>query len=156
MMARTPRAPAKPQGEREQRELECVLTEAEVLARGDAMSAAELEIRTHKSTRKGITGTINDLAEKRLKLAEVIETGKEKRKVDCEWLPDYAVGQTVCTRLDTNEVIETRPLTSEDRQTGLALVPDAADADPQPDGTVAVTTARTPRRASKEIEHTYE
>jgi len=162
-MARAPKKPAAPRGEREQRELECILTEAEVIARGDDMSAAEIEIDEHKKTRRGITGSINELAEKRNKLARVIEAGKEKRLVECEWTPDFGAGQTVCARLDTGEVIETRPLTNADRQTGLALVPDDDEGDdapppaPQPDGTVGPTT-RTPRRAAapKETEHTYE
>lgn len=105
--------------EREQRELECLLGDDERLQRGDALADARLEIERLKATRKGLNGQIADLDDQVLKLAGVVDTGKELRMVGCTWTPDYASGMTVCTRDDTGDAIEQRSLTAGDRQTSL-------------------------------------
>jgi hypothetical protein len=122
-MARKPHAKPAVEVEHEQRELDCTLTEPEALVRGDEMAAAEVEIEGLESQRKGLNGQIADLRERRRVLAHVIESGTEKRMVQCTWTADYGTGMTTCVRDDTGEVLAQRPLTAGDRQTNLLPVP---------------------------------
>jgi len=153
MSRRTP-----PPVEREQRELACTLTDTQVRERGEQQSAAELEIERLKSQRKGLTGAISDLAEKRNALAHVIDTRVEQRMVDCTWIADYAAGLSSCVRQDTGEVIEQRPITNGERQTGLPLDDQPSDG---PDEAPAPVTQPARRRGANrkppiETVHTYE
>lgn len=107
--------------ERENRELECVLTQAETLARGDEMAAAELEIEDLKQKRKGLNGAIADLSETRGRLAKAIDTGKETRSVMCEWTPDFKARTKTLHRSDTGEVVDQRALAPGEAQTGLTF-----------------------------------
>ncbi len=107
--------------EREQRELECELSESEVVARAEELASARLEMERLKATRKGINGQIADLDDQVLKLSTTVDTGKETRAVSCTWTPDYASGMSVCTRDDTGLAIEQRALTSADRQASLVV-----------------------------------
>lgn len=127
------RKPAAAQGtEREQRELECVLTPAERVTRSDEMKSAELEIEKLKGERTTITREINQLATTRNTLAHVLEANKEIRMTACTWTPDYRANLTVCTRDDTGAAVEQRPLTSDQKQVGLELVPGGDDDDGPP------------------------
>lgn len=144
-MARAPRSASKV--EREQRELECVLTPAESSVRADEMKVAELEIETLKTQRSVTTRAINTHATERNRLAHVLEAGRELRMVACTWTPDWQSAVKTLHRDDTGEVVATEPLTDAERQTGLVLVPDA---DPPPDP--APTTPRGKRGA---IQHNH-
>jgi hypothetical protein len=112
---------------REQRELACRLTETELLARGETMAEAELEIGKLKEHRKGINGAIADYSATRNKLAKVIEDGEELRMVDCVWIEDIAHNVQNCIRQDTGAQVGQRAMTAADHQLGLEL--NAADAD---------------------------
>ena len=111
------------QREREQRPLECKLTEAEFKDRSDKMAAAELLIEQLKEQRKGVNGKIAAAATERGRLAHIIDTGLEQRAVECEWRDDYAKNVKRLVRLDTGVEVDTRPITADDRQTGLDLPP---------------------------------
>lgn len=117
------RAASAPTPETEQRELECALTQAELLLRGEELASCGLEIEKLKSTRKGVNGQIADLAEQRTRLDVVVDTGKETRMVLCEWRPDWQAGLKTLVRLDTNEPVTTEPIEDEERQTDLGLAP---------------------------------
>jgi hypothetical protein len=106
---------------REQRELMCKLTEIELLARGETMAEAELEIAKLKETRKGINGQIQDYSATRNKLAKVIENGEELRMVDCAWIEDDKQNVHNCIRQDTGELVMSRAMTAADRQQTLGL-----------------------------------
>lgn len=107
--------------EREQRELMCKLTEGEIIARGDEMAKAELEIDRLKETRRGVNGQIADLSTRRNKLATIIEEGEEARAVDCTWIEDFAKNVVRLVRQDTGAEVDTRPMTADDRQESLGL-----------------------------------
>ncbi len=111
---------------REQRELMCKLTEAELLQRGETMAEAELEIAKLKEERKGINGTIADLSATRNKLAKVIEDGEELRAVDCTWIEDIKQNVHNLIRQDTGELVTSRAMTAADHQLGLGLDADGA------------------------------
>lgn len=120
-MARRPNGVPPVRIEREQRELECDLTETEVRQRGEALATARLEIEQLKQARKGINGQIADLDDQVLKLSNVVDQKHETRMVGCSWTPDYGSGMTVCTRDDTGVAIEQRALTASDRQGSLTV-----------------------------------
>jgi len=120
-MARRTNGVAAVRIEREQRELQCDLTESEVRQRGESLATARLEIEQLKQTRKGINGQIADLDDQILKLANVVDQKHETRMVQCTWSPDYASGMTVCTRDDTGVAIEQRALTAADKQGSLQM-----------------------------------
>lgn len=109
--------------EREQRELDCVLTDAEFKARSDAMADAELAIEKLKETRKGVNGQIADAASERARLAHVIERKIEARMVECAWHDDYKQNVKRLIRQDTGAEVDTRPMTGADRQVALELPP---------------------------------
>ena len=143
--------PPKPKNpEREQRQLLCKLTEPEMLARGDEMAECENTIAVLKDKRRGLNGKIADLAERRGKLAKVIDSGSEERAVDCVWIDDIKQNCKDLVRQDTGEKVDTRPLTAADLQTGLDLGGGGPDDDDDEDGddddeTVTVVTASTGR-----------
>jgi hypothetical protein len=112
---------------REQRELMCKLTEAELLQRGETMADADLEIGKLKETRKGINGQIADLTTTRSKLAKIIDDGEELRMVDCAWIEDLPQNVQNCVRQDTGELVTSRAMTAADRQEGFAFADGDAD-----------------------------
>jgi hypothetical protein len=113
-----------------ERNLPCKLTEAELLARGDAMAAAELKIDTLKAERRGVNAQIREQTDERNKLAHTIESELEHRPVICKWIADFTHNVFRLVRQDTGDEIETRPMTAADRQGALPLdgsAPVAAD-----------------------------
>jgi hypothetical protein len=110
-------------GEREQRELECTLSDAEFNARSDSMADCELTIERLKEQRKGLNGEIAAAATERARLAHVIERRIETRMVECAWMDDFPKNVKRLIRQDTGAEVDTRPMTGSDRQVGLALPP---------------------------------
>lgn len=136
-----------PPVEVEQRELECTLSGPEWDMRSKELADTELEIIKIKSARKALTGQISQLSELRSKLAAVVESERETRQVICHWHQDWTAGTAVLRRTDTDEVVDQRTLTAEERQTGLSLVTDHAAA-------AAPTSAPTPTsKRGKSHEH---
>lgn len=103
----------------EVRELSCTLTEAERIARGEAMADAELRIEQLKLERSGVSESIKHQREQRRKLAGVIDSGVEKRDVRCVWIEDFAHNCYHLIRQDTGEEVDTRAMTADDRQEAL-------------------------------------
>lgn len=101
--------------ETEVRELPVKLTDAELLERADAMSAAELEIETLSIERQQLTKKINDQKRTRAELAHVIDKGEEPRQVRCSWHEDFQKNVFRLKRDDTGAEVDTRPMTSLDR-----------------------------------------
>lgn len=118
--------------EREQRTLECQLTDAEFKDRSDKMAAEELKIERLKEERKGVNGKIAAAADERGRLAHIIDTRIETRPVECEWRKDFKQNVKRLIRLDKNTEVDTRPMDADDLQTdlGLSLPPVDSDAAP--------------------------
>lgn len=53
------------------------------------------------------------------KLTQIIRRGKLDKPVQCEIKRDYRLGSIRVTRMDTWEVIESRPMTTQERQMGM-------------------------------------
>lgn len=136
----------------ETRTLECLLSDPEKVQRGEAMSAAELEIEQLQMQRKGLNGQIAALREQRNKLAHVLDTQRETRPVQCHWEADYAAGTTHCIREDTGEVIEQRPLTADETQVDLTF---DGDEEPAPAPPPAPAPRRGGRRARPPLHHEH-
>ena len=100
-----------------ERELPVKLTTDELLERGEAMADCEFEIDKQKAVRKGVNAIIRAQTDERAKLAHVIESGVETRKVVCKWVGDYARNVWRLVRQDSGGMVDSRPMTAADRQT---------------------------------------
>ena len=60
-------------------------------------------------------------------LSEAIKSGREGREVECLWSRNDTYQRMELARLDTGEIIESRPLTAAEKQVAMfpAAVPDA-------------------------------
>jgi hypothetical protein len=101
------------------RELECALTDAELLERGDAMAACESAVDELKAERRRLNASIREQSDKRADLAKIIEAKHETRDVSCEWRPDYKAKRYELFRLDTGAVIDQREMPEADMQVPL-------------------------------------
>lgn len=103
--------------------LPVVLSERELAAR-----AAELarEVRKGKEVEDEKKTTMADFKArteaidmKVRELSEIVDTKQEDRSVECIVDPDYAAGTMVTVRRDTGEVVQSRPMTQDERQIHL-------------------------------------
>lgn len=102
------------------RELECALTEAELLERGDAMAACETAVDELKAERRRLNASIREQSDKRADLAKIIEAKTETRDISCEWRPDYERKVYELYRQDIDAApIETREMPAADLQVPL-------------------------------------
>jgi len=94
--------------------------EDEVRHKYESLSNVTLQIDQHEEEKKNLTGSltarIKALKTEQKALARELHAGGEKRNVDCEVIRDLGRGLYVIMRKDTGEVIESRPLTAEERQ----------------------------------------
>jgi len=109
-------AAANGQAEREQRELACVLSEAEHGQRADTMARCELDIEVLEQQRRGVNGQIADLRAERARLAKIIDEREERRMVECSWIEDFSTKSYKLVRQDTGETVDVRPMTAKDLQ----------------------------------------
>lgn len=79
---------------------------------------------------------IKSLEGKCSRKAQTLNDGKEDTGVSVGWWLDFGAGVKRCRRIDTMEIIETRALTSEEKQVQLKLEEDA-----HPDDAEAVTAS---------------
>jgi len=105
------------------RELPVKLTEAEMAGVAKEIgrlnrerSAMEAQAKVSASQWKdrigGLDAQIGDLATK-------ADIGVENRPVDCEEIHDYRLGEVRVTRIDTQDTLEVRPMTADERQPSL-------------------------------------
>lgn len=105
------------------RELQCELTEAELLERGDSMAACETAVEELKAERRRLNASIREQSDKRADLAKIIESKSETRDISCEWRPDYDAKRYELYRLDQPDAapIEHRDMPEADLQ--MRLIP---------------------------------
>lgn len=122
------------------RELPVVLTQAELLAKGDTVAslhAKGAKLRVDKKTMtdeisgeiKGVEGAISVLVGQ-------IRTRSERREVLCDEIADYDNDVVNVVRKDTLQVVEVRALLPHERQRPLPLkgIDGGKDAEPKPEG----------------------
>lgn len=100
------------------RQLPCKLTEEEITARGCHLAEVEREIEKKEDEKqrhaKALGDEIKEMRSRTRLIAQEISTRTTYRDVE---ITEQKVGVHMETvRLDTGEVIETRPLTAEERQ----------------------------------------
>lgn len=96
------------------------LDDDELLERGKQLvdnmrktAVAESEREAENKKRKGDIELLEGIT---ARLAGVIQNGSEDRDVDCEIRKDFEHGVVTVVRLDTGEVVETRPMDAQERQ----------------------------------------
>ena len=105
----------------ESRKLNCLLSEDELLQRGNELAKTYIEIAALDLQKKRITSQIKPLDERIEALVVIIDTKEEERSVACEWQPNFAEGIKRLRRLDTYEVIDTREIRDFERQQQFEL-----------------------------------
>jgi hypothetical protein len=105
--------------ETEKRRCQIKLTLAERDKRGDEMADCEIKIEELKGERSELARQVKTYEKRRNELGHALEAGTEERELQCSWVPDFKQNAFLLTRPDTQEVIDTRPMTATDRQTDL-------------------------------------
>lgn len=107
------------------RNLQCNLTQDELLSKGAELSQTMVDI-AQLNERKAVqaremseeikkkTGVANNLV-------RIVNSGMEMRMVECEKMMNYAEGHVLVRRLDNGEVLEERPMTEDERQLPLLV-----------------------------------
>lgn len=115
---------------RETKALRCILTEAELLERGDqaanlSAEAGELEAE-RDSENKRLKGEIAQREDQVNLLLREVREKATTRPVECEIRLDFDSRQVETVRLDTGEPFKTRPATKEELQGKLFPIGEAA------------------------------
>lgn len=144
------------------RELPVDLDDEALRAKGEELAIAEckrkeqidaylIKARAHRAELKEMGESIN-------KLSQAVKTKKEIRKVECRQTIDERTCVVRTYRIDTNEMVDERALTDDERQRWLpGTEPDGEDAPPsgggddgpdeaQGDGTVKTSSGAVKRR----------
>jgi hypothetical protein len=107
----------------ETRKLPVKLTEDEITQRGRGMAKFESDriklMESKKAAAADFKAKIDLCGESLSKLSRAIETGEEDRDVECEWNKDFVRKVADLVRMDTGEVVETRPLDADELQEKL-------------------------------------
>lgn len=105
--------------------LKCDLTEAELLQQGAVMAEAQqngaLAEQEFDSVKQQFKSKIEEQAMIAGRAGNLIRSKAEYRQVKCERILDFDKGSVREKRLDTDQPIETREMTDEERQMGLPL-----------------------------------
>jgi hypothetical protein len=106
----------------EQEELVCKLTDQETLEYGQEQARLLLEMEELSEKVAGLNKKKKDRKERVDYLAGVIDSGEEKRVVECRWTFSWEVGEKTLVRTDTGEVVRSEPISASERQRELHLV----------------------------------
>jgi hypothetical protein len=103
--------------------LPCKLTAEQFEERAKGLAYTEQELATEESEqesiKQGLKKKLNDIITRRTVLAGIVSRSEEQRDISCVDDFDFTVAQVRRTRLDTGEIVVTRPMTDEERQLGL-------------------------------------
>lgn len=107
------------------RNLRWILTRDEVHAYGQELARANASKDEAEERKKEVDAQLKAEIEshstRALNLARKINNGYEYRDVECRLDFDYKKNSVAIVRLDTMETIETRAMTDDERQLGLAM-----------------------------------
>ena len=102
------------------KKLPVMLTEDEMRERGEALAESVETTAALTEEKKAndaeINGKIKTSKEITRKLSRIIASKTEDREVECEITKDFERGVVTLHRCDTGEVVETRPMTPDERQ----------------------------------------
>jgi hypothetical protein len=105
--------------EKERRLCAVKLSEQERATRGDEMADCEVAIEKLKGERSELARQVKTHEKRRNELGHALDTGAEQRELLCAWEPDFAKNVFRLMRPDTQEEIDTRPMTASDRTADL-------------------------------------
>lgn len=108
-------------GKRITKTLPCELTEEEILETGHALAENVKDLNDLEEEKKEVVkkyqDRINTLDTQQRRLALAVQTGKEDREVECEWLWHTPTkGRKTLVRLDINETVRIDEMDSRDLQ----------------------------------------
>lgn len=113
-------------------ELSCELNDVEWQNRARELADAHKEVAIQEQRKKDITKELgHDVSmakTKESKLADTVATKRELRDVTVQVKYDYELGTVEKTRTDTGDVISTREMTDQERQSELDLNATITDA----------------------------
>lgn len=107
------------------RNLPCKLTDAELLSKADELSVVVQEINAEEDRQTDLKAQmkarLTELDARKTRLAITIGRKEEYRDTDVSVMADIQAGTVSVTRVDTGEIIETRPMTEDEKQRALPL-----------------------------------
>lgn len=111
-----------------QKQLPVRLTDEELRHRGDEL-ASQLDLMDEIDARitaakEAAKGPRQQTQERIFELRDQLRRKAEDRLVDCEMIKRFDQRCAETVRLDTGEIVGTRPLTAQEMQTKLAIVKD--------------------------------
>lgn len=128
-------------GQRKQMPCTYVFAGTELRDMGRRLAGMTSKVRQMEEDKKAeaaeFTATIRRLEQEIGELSYKIEQGCEERPTDCRVHFDYGTGIVAYFREDTGELVTSRPMTAEERQTSLPVGPDEPEPiEPEPPGIV--------------------
>lgn len=82
-------------------------------------TAYEREEVEQKEAKKAMKDALDAQRAEVMRLARIVETGREYRPVECQWRPDFKRSIVELLRLDTLEVVRAEPMTTSHLQRGI-------------------------------------
>lgn len=112
------------------RNLPCRLTGDELLTRADELSVVVQETTAEEGRQTDVKAQmkarLTELDARKTRLAITIGRKEEYRDVEVELVADIQAQTTTVHRTDTGEVVETRPMSEQEKQAALPLETSAA------------------------------
>lgn len=105
----------------ETRNLVCQLTEHELIERGQELDQVLKDIAGLIQERAAVNAKIKPKEQRVEKLVTIIDTKEEVREVECDWSFNWNSGVKTLYRSDTQEKLESKPITDAERQIQLEL-----------------------------------
>jgi len=113
------------ESKKETRSLKCLLLNSEKLQKAEELAIVTQQLAQLEEEKNEIVdrmkSRITEATARQSLLASVVASGYEYRPVDCEIRKDFDAKRLETTRLDSGEVIESRPLLENELQRSLPL-----------------------------------
>ena len=113
-------------GPEEERKLAVPLTDKEVRAAGQELAKIHDEIRDLDDERKAVGKDYKARIDIRVnqadRLAQMVNTGKEYRSVNCQWQYDWTQNVKTLYRMDSGESVNTMAIQDHERQGDLGVL----------------------------------
>jgi len=87
--------------------------------RGDEMADCEVKIEALKAQKSELARQVKTHEKRRNELGHALDSGSEERELMCTWHPDFKQNAFLLKRPDTQETVDTRPMTAGDRTADL-------------------------------------
>lgn len=101
------------------------LSKSEVVERGQLAAQVLHKIDEAEAEKKRVAADVKERTEalesELRRLSYIVEREEEDRTVECSWHFDFMKNEKNLIREDTGEVVETKPMTDEERQIALEM-----------------------------------